>query len=174
MKTLNNRFVQAVATLGVVATLALITPRAAHAVAAALVEVANTSANPVPNRDVDAAGRHPFALQCSASGGDTECFFPVVPANTEWVIQTVTVVLQAGTVPAPPSYGVLQSAVGGPAVNVANFPVVNSGGQFGTATQSLTAYASPGTTPACAIETQVFLPNSVFSCAISGYTVSLP
>jgi hypothetical protein len=139
-----------------------------------LVEVANTSANPVPSRDVDAAGRHPFASQCGVSGGGNECFFPVVPANTELVIQTVSVVLQAGTVPAPLSYGVLQTGVGGMTVSVANFPLVNSGGQFGTATQSLTAYADPGTTPACAIESQIFLPNSVVSCAISGYTVSLP
>jgi hypothetical protein len=46
MKLINNRFVQASAALAVVATLALVTPRAAHALAAALVQVSNTTANP--------------------------------------------------------------------------------------------------------------------------------
>jgi hypothetical protein len=46
MKPLKNRFVQAVAALGVVVTLALATPRAAHALAAALVQVGNTTASP--------------------------------------------------------------------------------------------------------------------------------
>jgi hypothetical protein len=46
MNPFNNRFVQAVAALGVLATLALVTPRAAHAVAAALVQVTNTADNP--------------------------------------------------------------------------------------------------------------------------------
>lgn len=36
---------------------AALTPKAAHAVVAALVQVTNTSANPVPNQDVDNPGR---------------------------------------------------------------------------------------------------------------------
>ena len=48
---------QALAVFGAVAILAvmmaLVAPKRIHAMAAALVEVTNTSANPVPNRDVD-------------------------------------------------------------------------------------------------------------------------
>ena len=69
---------------------------AAHAVATALVQVTNTPANPVPDRDVDAAGRHPFASSCSVGDGDNECSLPTVPANTEYVIQTIAVVIQVG------------------------------------------------------------------------------
>jgi hypothetical protein len=170
MKPLKNRFVQE----GVVATLALVTPRTAHALAVALVQVANTSADPVPNKDVDSAGRHPFASSCSIADGNQECFLPAVPANTEYVIQTPTVVLQAGTTPAPQSLGEFQTTAGGTTATVANFPLVNSGGEFGSATESLTAYSDPGTTPLCVVQTPTFLPSSVLTCAITGYTVSLP
>jgi hypothetical protein len=52
MKLLNNRFVQAGAALGVAATLALVTPRAAHAIAVALVQVSNTTENPAITQSV--------------------------------------------------------------------------------------------------------------------------
>ena len=175
MKPLNNRFVQAVAALGVFATLALVTPRAAHAFAAALVQVTNTPANPVPNRDVDAPGRHPFASSCTEGFGGQTCLFRAVPANTEYVIQTLTVVLTAGPgLPAQPSAGEFETTAGGTTAGVAIFPLINSGGEVGSATQSLTAYADPGTTPICAVQTPTFLPSSVVTCTITGYTVSLP
>jgi len=40
--------------------ISLVAPKAAPATVAALVEVANTSANPVPNADVNAPGEEPF------------------------------------------------------------------------------------------------------------------
>jgi hypothetical protein len=52
MKSLKNRLVQAVAALAVVTALALVTPRAAHAVAAALVQVSNTTENPAITQSV--------------------------------------------------------------------------------------------------------------------------
>jgi hypothetical protein len=57
----------AVALVGTLLT--LVAPKAVHAAVAALVEVANTSANPVPNADVNAPGEEPFqTLMCTAVG----------------------------------------------------------------------------------------------------------
>ncbi len=175
MKLINNKSVQAFAALGVVVTLALVTPRAAHALAAALVQVTNTPANPVPNQDVDAPGRHPFAATCTVGSGGQECSLSTVPANTEYVIQTITVILTAGPgLPAQPSAGEFETTAGGTTAGVAFFPLINSGGEVASATQSLTAYADPGTTPICAVQTPNFLPDSVVTCTITGYTVSVP
>lgn len=44
--------------------LTLVAPKAAHAIAATLVQVTNTSSNPVINQDVDSPGR-------PAPGGDS-------------------------------------------------------------------------------------------------------
>jgi hypothetical protein len=69
----------------VVLVVLLATPRAVHAVVAALVQVVNTSANPVPNADVNAPGEEPFqTILCQAAGTAT-CFEPdsfAVPATT--------------------------------------------------------------------------------------------
>jgi hypothetical protein len=57
----------AVALVGTVVT--LVAPKAVHAGVAALVQVVNTSTNPVPNADVNAPGEEPFhAFLCVASG----------------------------------------------------------------------------------------------------------
>jgi hypothetical protein len=67
MTLFKNRFVQAVAALGVVATLALVTPRAAHAVAAALVQVTNTAASPAITQDTSKRAGQLVELICGAS-----------------------------------------------------------------------------------------------------------
>src|ERR1700683_5381739 len=49
--------------------LSLVAPKAVHAAVAALVLVTNTSANPVPNADVNAPGEEPLqTILCSAIG----------------------------------------------------------------------------------------------------------
>jgi hypothetical protein len=65
--------------------LTLIAPKAVHAAVAALVEVANTSANPVPNADVNAPGEEPFQTVLCNNVGSLSCGVPdsfVVPATT--------------------------------------------------------------------------------------------
>ena len=69
--------------------LTLAVPRAAHAVAAVLVQVTNTASSPVPIQDVDVPGRHPYQQTCSSPNSES-CVMPVVSANTELVIQTVS------------------------------------------------------------------------------------
>jgi len=66
--------------------LTLVAPKAVHAAVAALVEVANTPANPVPNADVNAPGEEPLQTAlCNSVGvigcGTTPSSF-VVPATT--------------------------------------------------------------------------------------------
>jgi hypothetical protein len=48
-----------------------IAPKAAHGIVAAMVQVMNTSANPVPNQDVDNAARHVVRLRQEGSAAVT-------------------------------------------------------------------------------------------------------
>jgi hypothetical protein len=156
--------------------LTLVSPKA-HAIAAALVEVTNTRSAPVPNQDVDAPARHPFALVCRFLTSSVGCNPPPVPANTEFVIQTVDIIGETGLAgtPWPLSFGIVETLAGGQVTTInIGFPVVNSGGMFGTATQSLTAYADPGVTLFCGITSPIALPSGDVTCTIVGYTVSLP
>jgi hypothetical protein len=156
------------------ALLTLASPKA-HAIVATLVEVTNTRSAPVPNQDVDAPGRHPFALVRTCPTTTIFCFFPPVPANTEFVIQTVSIAGQTGlaNTPWPLSIGFMFPITGGAQPPFA-FPVVNSGGMYGSATQSLTAYADPGTSPFCEVLFPIALPSGTVTCTITGYAVSLP
>jgi hypothetical protein len=70
LKVFNKRFVQATAALGVVATLALVTPRAAHAVAAALVQVSNTTENPAITQDTSKRAGQMIQLICETSANN--------------------------------------------------------------------------------------------------------
>jgi hypothetical protein len=75
--------VGAVALAGTLLT--LVAPKAVHAAVAALVEVANTPANPVPNADVNAPGEEPFQTVLCNNVGSGSCGIPnsfVVPATT--------------------------------------------------------------------------------------------
>ena len=107
-----------------VVTLAV--PRAAHSFAAALVQVTNNVDNPVQDQDVDALGRHPFLSSCS---GQDSCQLSAVPANKEWVIQTISVAI---SIPpsSPPAIAELETTTGGITGFPVQFPVVSIiGGQ---------------------------------------------
>jgi hypothetical protein len=66
--------------------LSLVAPKAVHAAVAALVLVTNTSANPVPNADVNAPGEEPFQTQlCISTDPSNPCVLPgsfIVPTST--------------------------------------------------------------------------------------------
>jgi len=155
----------AVALAAGVLTLAF--PRAAHAVAAVLVEVTNTRSNPVPNQDADAPGRHPYQQSCSAFVKVT-CFMPVVPPNTEVVIQTVSMSFSGGT----PGSLILSSVGGGVGVDTYVPLVAEPDGTFAV-TQPLTQYADPGGSISCSNSIINHAAGS-FTCTITGYTISLP
>jgi hypothetical protein len=69
MKLLKQAMV-VLGTVVVIATIAaLVTPKAAHAIVASLVQVVNTPSQPIPNRDVDNPANEPFqATFCIDSG----------------------------------------------------------------------------------------------------------
>jgi hypothetical protein len=76
-----KRYVLTAASFALALTLfAVINPRAAHAFVATLVQVANTSANPVPNRDVDQPSNEPFSWEGIGSTSSNISF--VVPTTT--------------------------------------------------------------------------------------------
>ena len=145
-----NRLPKSLLSFGAVALaaglLTLAFPRAAHAVAAVLVVVTNTRSNPVPNQDADAPGRHPYQQSCSATNSIT-CFMPVVPPNTEVVIQTVSRTFSGGT----PGSLILSSVGGGVGVN-----------------QPLTQYADPGGSASCSDSTITHAAGSFTSVCGAG------
>jgi len=77
---------------GVVLAAALLAPRAAHAVAAALVQVVNTSSAPAVTSSIDTPGRIPYQATASVDPAclDTSsctAVFPAVPPNHRLVVQ---------------------------------------------------------------------------------------
>jgi hypothetical protein len=125
MKPLKNRLVQAVAALGVVATLALVTPRAAHALAAALVQVANTSANPVVTQSVPSQAAQLVGLigyvapnvttgQSLYVAGGPEIVGYSVPNDRSLVVTAVDIT---------PPFGCTNDTIGIGLVGVANYTV---------------------------------------------------
>jgi hypothetical protein len=91
--------------------LTLLAPKAAHAVAATLVQVVNTSANPVPNLDTERNARVPYESSQQASGncpsvnGPQQCtyFFLQAPIGYRLVVQNVSgFITLAGNATSPP------------------------------------------------------------------------
>ena len=79
--------------------IAALAPKATHAVAAALVQITNTAANPVPNRDVDNGPRQAVTLQALASTSVENIVFEeqngngtayTVPAGKRLVIEFIS------------------------------------------------------------------------------------
>jgi hypothetical protein len=89
MKLINNRFVQVAAALAAVATLALVTPRAAHAFAAALVQVANTTANPAITQSVPSQASQLVLLSANVAPNSTANFFSTGSNNIPFFSYTV-------------------------------------------------------------------------------------
>ena len=158
------------------ALLAVVAPKAAHAVTATLVQVVNTRSAPVPNQDVDSPGRHPFQQVCSGTGTQSNgiifCEFPLVPPNEEVVVQTVSAVLY-GTTATP--YFTQLTTIGGANLINTNIPMIAQGFGWYVGTQPLTQYIDPlSTNASCTSYTNIVSPTVLFTCSITGYTVSLP
>jgi len=83
------------------ATFAIIGPRTAHALVATLVQVTNTTANPVPTQDVNRSASQIVALFCGTSGQQCEqilvssagvTYIPFsVPADQNLVITNIEI-----------------------------------------------------------------------------------
>jgi hypothetical protein len=160
--------------------LILAAPRTAHAIAATLVQVTNTPADPVPNKDVDNPARHPYAANCTASGtGEISCSpTPLPAAGVETVIQNVSMFVSrlAGT--GTPASTTFFFETGCPIYAnylplVTQFDIPGNEGGW-TANQAMTVYRDPSRGDVCVTNTtDLFTPVQI-NCTVTGYTVSLP
>jgi hypothetical protein len=117
-----------------------VAPRAAHALVATAVQVMNTSATPVPTRDVDAAGRNPFRLSCTGVGN---CQTPPVPAGNTFVVESIFASV-AGT-GAWLQFNVQTPGLGGVGdESIAFAPLVQSTPSIAIAFQNISMYESAG------------------------------
>ena len=158
-------------------------PKATRSMAAALVQVTNTTSNPVPNQDVEQPAHHVFATSCTSgttSGSIAACFTGSVPAGEEFVIETVSfggaadstntrLVPLLTVVSAGLAQSVTLSSIGDDGLlqpRASEFEV----------TQAARLYADPGSSPNCVVFTKGSnLTEGInFTCTISGYTVSVP
>ena len=167
---------------GITLAASLLAPRAAHAVVATLVQVANTRSTPVPNQDVDHPARHPFTATCTSPVQTTfvSCTpTPAPPASGfETVIQNVSILVNRFGGTGAPVYTEIDYVNGGtpytlylPFVTQADTP----GHGFWVVNQPVTAYLDPGAVgPRClALMIDTSTSAEVF-CTVTGYTVSLP
>ena len=93
MKLKHPAWMFACGLLVAVLTMPFLSPKAVHALAATLVQVTNTSANPVINQDMDSPGRNPYyqTVTCySASSPQCTAQFPVVPPNKRLVVEFIS------------------------------------------------------------------------------------
>lgn len=153
----------------------LLAPKAVHAVVAALVQVTNTSANPVPVTDVGTL--EPFQTFCVGSDGvgvvTDQCTF-TVPANKRLVVRTASVQLIADAGVRVLRSGLSVDMGGTASLFLVPAPFTGTGNlgtfDYSQGTQQLTVYADPGTTVAC--DANLNSPPSsfnFFSCSVSGY-----
>jgi hypothetical protein len=156
--------------------LALLAPKAVHAVAATFVQVTNTAANPVVVQDVDSAGRQPFAVTSEASQLPTV----VLPALTSGggAVQTVVIEFvsaQCRSVSGVNTIGVptLLTSLGAQLPNSDRYflPAVFQGdfidGSYFAIAQPVTIYANPGST----VTFETTAANSGCSLTLSGHLV---
>ena len=166
------------ATLGVLALAAgvviLAAPRAAHAIAATLVQVTNTSANPVINLDVDSPGRSPYYQNATCiitNSNLCSIQFPPVPANSRLVVQfissdivTVTALQTAGFLTSPNTLApILHTFQGND----------SSGDKIYVASQPMLYYWEAGQTPQFNFYALPGDSAMVGSVTLTGYLVNL-
>jgi hypothetical protein len=122
----------------------LVAPRAAHALVATAVQVMNTSATPVPNKDVDAPARNAYVLSCASS--TDSCTTATIPPSTTLVVDSIVVQGRAIPVGATvPSVVVLWPHAGGVerSIPIALTPI--SGSSYAVAALDFKLYVDGGT-----------------------------
>lgn len=156
----------------------LISPRTAHSLVAALVQVTNTRSNPVPTQDVDIAARRPFTATCSvlgSSGAFVVCQPTPAPPTSgyETVIQSVNIQLNqdAGTV--QPAIMDLSFSTGG-AEYVHYAPFIPTGTGNWVASELTAIYVDPSAFNPLQCATLFNNGTATMNCTVTGYTVAVP
>src|SRR5437763_1064723 len=119
--------------------LALLAPKAAHTQVATPVQVVNTPSIPVPNRDVDHPGRHPFLGRCIASPPD-DCIIAAPPGQRA-VVQYLNARINSKKCD---NFLLQQTAEGRPVL--LTFPCVAAGRDTWVAQGPITFFIEPGST----------------------------
>jgi hypothetical protein len=163
--------------------IAALAPKAARGIAATLVQVANTTSNPVPNQDVQQPAHHVFTASCTSSltnGSIATCSAGAVPAGEEFVIETISFegAADATNTRLVPSFSVISAG----SAEVVTLSSIGDDGLLQPrasefeVTQAARLYADPGFSPNCLVQTKGsnLTVGILFTCTISGYTVSVP
>ncbi len=156
--------------------LSLITPKAAHALVAALVQVTNTTANPAITWDADHATRVPYQSRQTwtiAAKGSTDAIFQTatVPSGFRLVITNVSfdALAESGN---PVPFATISSAFA-PEVSFPSFTGVYTGSSQGHAigNQTLIRYLGPGDSPVVAVnyDAAVTPPGALNVGTVTGY-----
>jgi hypothetical protein len=155
---------------GLVSVLA---PKATHALVATLVQVANTTANPVNSVDADRATRIPYQSSSSFGGTATGCYvgpflcpfnsFTPVPAGYRLVIQNVSAQLVVGS-GKPVPFGFVNSSGG----QIVSFVGTYAEDNFAVINQQITSYHNAGDTPYLIITADWYGLSSA-TVTLSGY-----
>jgi hypothetical protein len=154
--------------------LATVAPRAAHAVAAALVQVTNTTASPVPTSDVAPLQAYEGVCFGSTPGYSVtglECEIST-PAGKRLVVQSASMLVDTptGVVPVNSSVGATQPGVVSFFLPVVFRGAVN-GGYVSNGTQSLQFYAEGAVNCDTTFEANA---DSNMVCSVAGYLVDAP
>jgi hypothetical protein len=167
MKTIKPILMGACSLVLAALALVMIAPKAAHAVTAALVQVVNTSANPVPNRDQDNPAQQPFqflAQPDTVGTGQTQAETDItVPAGKRLVLEYVSAGIAAGN-----GQVAVETVAGGSLAAwyfIAQPSPVFTRGFFPTR-----IYADPGST----VSVHVFGANTQADVELSGHYVNIP
>jgi hypothetical protein len=152
--------------------LALAAPRSVHALVATLVQVANTTANPVVAEDADRASRISYQSQASFGGaygcysGFSPCLlqgFGAAPAGYRLVLQNIDALLQvANGDPVP--FGFVNSA----GAQSANFIGGYAGHNVAVINQHVTSYYNAGDSPSIIITANWYAESGAF-VTLTGY-----
>jgi hypothetical protein len=130
-----------------VATFSIIGPRAVHAAVAALVQVANTPANPVPIVATDNPALQPYAANAQSSG--VALGFAPAPGGKTWVIETMSLFCfsdNGSTIsPAQTTDIRLILSTGGTSIQYTFVPTLLPSNQELIVDQTIRAYADPNT-----------------------------
>jgi hypothetical protein len=167
------------------ALVSVLAPKATHALVATLVQVANTTANPVPNSDVDNPGRATLVVTaCNANSTSNDssssqigCISDyTVPGGNRLVIQQVEANCATPTGQSLVQTGMLVSTNGNQFVH--QLPLLNEGAYVGIASfmndLAVHFYADPGST--LRFDTYITDTTDKTDCVFtaSGYLISYP
>lgn len=144
------------------------------------VTVGNTSATPLPVRNLDHPARQPFAQECftiTSNSLEVDCLLGSVPSGKRWVIETVSAHI---TVDPPVTPYAVDLQLQGPGLATDNFLLAHAQGKDSLArdvyvvSQQVGLYADSGNAPVLVIHTSGNFATAITNFTAAGYLVDVP